>query len=100
MTISETSQAKPPVSASEIERWMVDYITSVIDTPKDAFPVTDTFDTYGLDSVEITIMCGMIEEAFAIPIEPDELFAHPTVRDFSRHLAQKLQHKGDAAPPA
>lgn len=86
-----TAPAPMPVAgAPEIQAWLIDYITAVIDTPKEDFPVKDTFVTYGLDSVELTIMCGMLEEAFSVTIQPEELFEHPSVAQLSEHVASKL----------
>jgi len=99
--MSIESDSKPRATAPEIQSWMIDYITAVIDIPKDNFPVADTFTAYGLDSVELTIMCGMIEEAFAIDVSPEELFEHPSVLLFSQHLAAKVAaDEGRKAAPA
>lgn len=69
---------------------MINYITSVIDVPADPFPVEDQFDLYGLDSVEITIMCGMMEEAYGIEVNPTEVFENPSVAALSGHLSRRL----------
>lgn len=76
---------------------MVRYITSVIDVAADPFPVEARFDTYGLDSVEITIMCGMLEEEFEIEVNPDHVFDHPSVAEFARYLANRLQTRSVVA---
>lgn len=86
------SQTAPSQPADEavIRDWMVGYITSVIEVPQDPFPVDERFDLYGLDSIEITIMCGMMEEQFAIQVNPDEVFDNPSVSALSRHLALRI----------
>jgi acyl carrier protein len=90
MDAQSVSAARPPADAPAIEAWLVDYIGSVIDVPKEGFPVDDTFDTYGLDSVELTIMAGMIEERFALTVEAGELVENPSVASLARHLAGRL----------
>ncbi|MCB1500223.1 MAG: acyl carrier protein [Bauldia sp.] len=80
----------PTADASQIRKWMIDYISSVIDVPKDDFPVDARFDEYGLDSVEAVIMCGLMEEAFVIRVEPTEFFENPTVNTFASHLASRI----------
>jgi acyl carrier protein len=93
---SETQQPAR-ADAKSIETWMASYISSVIDVAQDPFPVDDRFDTYGLDSVEITIMCGMMEEEFEIEVNPDQVFDHPSVSAFSQHLAKRLDERSVAA---
>ena len=73
-----------------LRRWLVDYITAVIEVPADPFPVAARFDSYGLDSIELVIMSGMMEERFALRIEGAELFASPSVAALSRHIAGRL----------
>ncbi len=92
----ETHQTAP-ADAKGIETWMVRYITSVIDVAADPFPVDARFDTYGLDSVEITIMCGMLEEEFEIEVNPGHVFDHPSVAEFARYLANRLQTRSVVA---
>ena len=76
-----------------IVAWMVQYISSVLDVPKDAFPLEDRFDAYGLDSVEAVIMAGLMEEQFGAQIDPMEMFHHPSVSEFSKHLADRLAQR-------
>lgn len=88
--MSSETPAPKPADAKTIETWMVNYITSVIDVPGDPFPVEERFDVYGLDSVEITIMCGMMEEAYGIEVNPTEVFDHPSVAALSAHVYRRL----------
>lgn len=81
---------KQPADAAAVRDWMVAYISSVIDVPQDPFPDGDRFDQYGLDSVEITIMCGMMEEQFGIEVNPNEVFDHPNVAALSAHIADRI----------
>ncbi|WP_417726888.1 acyl carrier protein [Roseovarius sp.] len=81
---------KKPADAGAIRDWMVAYITSVIEVQQDPFPVNDRFDLYGLDSIEITIMCGMMEEQFKIEVNPNEVFDHPSVSELSVYLAHRV----------
>lgn len=94
MNVQAPSQ--DPVNATAIRDWMVTYISSVIDIPQDPFPIEDRFDIYGLDSVEITIMCGMLEERFEIEVNPDEVFDNPSVSALSSHIAKRLGERTEA----
>lgn len=81
---------KPPIDALAIRNWMVAYISSVIDVQQNPFPENERFDNYGLDSVEITIMCGMMEEQFGVEVNPDEVFENPNVAALAAHLARRI----------
>ena len=75
---------------TDIQAWMEDYIRSVIDVPDEAFPAEARFDTLGLDSVEVTIMAGMIEERFSLQVEPSEILDNPNVAALALHLEKRL----------
>ncbi|WP_428927735.1 acyl carrier protein [Marinibacterium sp. SX1] len=87
--------AEKPATAEDIQAWLVTYISSVIDVPQDPFPVEERFDRYGLDSVEMTIMCGMLEEAYGVEVNPTEVIDNPNVKALSAHLFDRLS--SDAA---
>ena len=74
----------------EILPWMEDYIRSVIDIPEGPFPAEERFDALGLDSVEVTIMAGMIEERFGLQVEPGEVLENANVKALSKHLSGRL----------
>lgn len=83
-------------SASDRERivdWMVKHIRSVLELPQGDFPVDDRFDAYGLDSVEAVIMAGLMEEEFGTPIDPMELFEHPSVSQFAAFIAPRIANR-------
>lgn len=82
-------------AASTLDRerivdWMVKHIRSVLELPKGDFPLEERFDAYGLDSVEAVIMAGLMEEEFGTPIDPMELFEHPSVAKFADFIAPRI----------
>ncbi len=79
-----------PVTIGQMQTWMEDYVRSVIHIPEGEFPADDRFDQIGLDSVEVTIMAGMIEERYAVQVEPSEVMENPSVRALSKHLVARL----------
>jgi len=79
----------PTVDEATIRDWLVRYISGVLDLPKQDFPTADRFDAYGLDSVEAVIMAGVLEEEFRVPVDPMELFEHPSVDAFAAAFAER-----------
>lgn len=90
--MSETPVTSLPQQAA-IASWMIDHIGKVLGVPADGFPVAASFDSYGVDSVEAVIMAGLLEEEFAVPIDPVEMFDHPSVAAFSAHLAARIAER-------
>jgi acyl carrier protein len=76
------TETRIPASQEELRAWMIEYIASVLDLPPEDFPTEATFDSYGLDSVEATVMAGVMEEQFGVPIDPVLLFENPSIDDF------------------
>ncbi len=86
----------PVVTQTDRERvvdWMVQHIGSVLEMPKDNFPIEERFDAYGLDSIEAVIMAGLMEEEFGVPIDPMTLFQNPSVAKFADFLAPLLSER-------
>jgi acyl carrier protein len=81
---------EPPASSSEVHDWMVNYIASVINVPMDSFPADKRFDHIGLDSVEVAIMAGMIEEQFGLEMDLESIFENPNVNALSAYISKGL----------
>lgn len=77
-----------PIDDDVVKDWLVNYISSVLDVPTKPFPENERFDHYGLDSIEVTIMCGLMEEQFHIEVNPDDVFENPNVVALARHIAR------------
>lgn len=85
-----SDKPKSEITPADIQSWMETYIGTVIDVPEGSFPAETQFDELGLDSVELTIMAGMIEEAFSIEVEPGDIIENATVARLSLHVARIL----------
>jgi acyl carrier protein len=61
---------------------MAKYICSVLGLDSATFSTSDRFDVYGLDSVEVVIMSGVMEEEFQVLVDPNQFFDAPSVDEF------------------
>jgi acyl carrier protein len=84
-----------PADQATLRAWMVNYIVSVLELSPDSVPTSQTFNEYGLDSVEAVVMAGVMEEEFGVPIDPILLFEHPSIDQFVAARA-----RGDGAAVA
>ena len=88
-----------PCDRAQLRSWMIDYITAVLAIPVEKIDANATFDSYGFDSVEAVVMAGVMEEEFGVPVDPIQLFEHPTIADFSARRRQ-LRDRARIAPHA
>ena len=89
-----------PCDEETLRNWMINYITSVLSIPRESLPTDQTFDTYGFDSVEAVVMAGVMEEEFAVPINPSQLFEYPTIDAFAKaHCRHGHASTKQVAPP-
>ncbi len=65
-----------------LRNWMVNYICSLLGLEAATFSTSDRFDVYGLDSVEVVIMAGVMEEEFQVLVDPNQFFEAPSVDEF------------------
>jgi acyl carrier protein len=77
-----------PVNRDAAERWIRDYIAAVVDLPAAEVPLHEHFPTFGVDSAEVVIMTGVMEEEFGIDLDPRLLFANPSIAGFLDALEQ------------
>ncbi|RAI00087.1 phosphopantetheine-binding protein [Acuticoccus sediminis] len=75
----ETNDTKTVPARAEVSEWMIAYVVSALGIQRDDFSPEARFDSYGLDSAELVIMTGIMEEQFNIEIDPELLFETPTV---------------------
>jgi acyl carrier protein len=72
---------KLPCDSPTLRQWMISYIESVL-SPAGGVPTDKNFDTYGFDSVEAVVMAGVMEEEFAVPVDPMWLLENPNIDAF------------------
>lgn len=75
------------VDPAALRSWMVQYICAIFDLKPGNLSTSDSFDSYGLDSVEAVIMAGVMEEEFRVQIDPILFFEHPSIDRFVANLA-------------
>jgi acyl carrier protein len=70
------------IDPNVLRNWMAKYICSVLGLDSATFSTSDRFDVYGLDSVEVVIMSGVMEEEFQVLVDPNQFFDAPSVDEF------------------
>ncbi|MEQ8404499.1 MAG: acyl carrier protein [Oceanicaulis sp.] len=68
-----------PVSDAELKAWMVTYISDLLALDAAQVTTSDTFEVFGMDSVEAVVMAGVMEEEFGAPVEPSLLLEYPSI---------------------
>ena len=77
-------------TAKEIQAWMVDYISQLLQIPPKEIKVKVSFDRYGLDSSAVVVMSGDLEEWLQIDLDPTLVYDYPTIESLAKHLAEEL----------
>jgi acyl carrier protein len=75
-------------SMAEIQAWMVDYLSELLEVNQDEIDINVPFDRYGLDSSAAVGMTGDLEDWLGIEIDPTVIYDYPTVGALSQHLGQ------------
>lgn len=71
----------------EIQEWIVDYLSKVLETSADEIDITVPFDDFALDSATAIGMTGELEDWLGKPVDPTLVYDYPTVEQFSQCLA-------------
>jgi acyl carrier protein len=90
--MNESARSMPndqPPARDAVQSWMVQYIASVIDVTADDIVLDRDFREIGMDSAEVVIMTGVLEEEFALEVRAELPFEHPNIAAFLDALAEK-----------
>jgi len=76
--------------ANEIQDWMVHYLTALLMLERDDIDVTDTFQSYGLDSAAMVGMTGDLSNWLGTEIDPVIAYDYPTIETLSAQVAAQV----------
>ncbi|WP_108920541.1 acyl carrier protein [Mycobacterium montefiorense] len=74
-----------------IDDWLATKIAGYLSITPDMVDRDRSLADYGLDSVYAVTICGEIEDAFGLPIEPTLAWDYPSVNAMSDHLDVMLR---------
>ncbi|MER7986302.1 SDR family NAD(P)-dependent oxidoreductase [Streptomyces noursei] len=91
-----TAPAAPPAVVADTEELtervsavVVAKVCELLKVTTDDLDVHVELSEYGLDSLVITQLVNMVNEALGLELMPTVLFEHPTIRAFSTHLTEE-----------
>jgi acyl carrier protein len=87
--------AEPPTE-EEIRTWLITNIASVVNMEPSRIDVRQTFDHYGLDSLQAVSLSGDLETWLGRDISPTVVWDYPTVEQLARHLSEN--HVNGSSP--
>lgn len=73
---------------TDVESWMVSYLADLLEIPQSEVGLTDSFETFGLDSVAIVSMTSDLSKWVGFELKSDLLFQYPDIRSLADHLGQ------------
>jgi acyl carrier protein len=77
-----------PPTEEEIKTWLITNIASVVNMEPSRIDVRQTFDNYGLDSLQAVSLSGDLETWLGREISPTVVWDYPTVEQLARHLSE------------
>jgi acyl carrier protein len=77
---------------TEIQNWLVSYLSELLEIEPDEVEVTVPFERYGLDSSAAIGLSGDLEDWLGFPLDPTLLYDYPTIEALVQHLAQESQN--------
>ncbi|MBD2534577.1 acyl carrier protein [Nostoc flagelliforme FACHB-838] len=84
---------KKPVTAAEIQAWLVSYLAEVLEIDPNNVEVRISFERYGLDSSAAVVLIGDMEDWLGYELDPTLLVDYPTIEALSGHLAKEYKVK-------
>jgi acyl carrier protein len=85
--MNDTTTTKPGPSMEQIERWVVELVSSLVGVPAEDIDVNARFDRYGIDSAASISVTEELEQHLGRELEPTLLYDYPTIHGLALHLA-------------
>jgi 8-amino-7-oxononanoate synthase len=82
-----TPITEPPTEEA-IRTWLVTNIASVVNMDPGKIDIHQTFDNYGLDSLQAVSLSGDLENWLSTEISPTVVWDYPTVELLAQHLSK------------
>ena len=87
---SQPVKESKPVTASDIQIWLVERIAKEIGVNPENIDIEEPFDNYGLDSVLAIEIASAGKQKLGLDMSPLLLVHYPTIDSLSQHLAKQL----------
>ncbi|MEJ0015585.1 MAG: acyl carrier protein [Acetobacteraceae bacterium] len=71
-----------------VTEWMHQYVVTTLELERDAVALDARFDSYGLDSLEVIVMVGLLEDEFGIEVGAEDSQAVPSISGITNALLQ------------
>ncbi len=93
LTTIQDNVSKNPLTATEIQEWIVSYLSQLLEIDPDEVDITVPFDQYGFDSSVAVGMTGDLEDWVGRKIDPTLLYDYPTIETLAQHLVEEFKTK-------
>jgi 8-amino-7-oxononanoate synthase len=77
-----------PPTEETIRTWLVANIANVVNMDPGKIDIQQTFDNYGLDSLQAVSLSGDLETWLSMEISPTVVWDYPTVELLAEHLSK------------
>lgn len=77
-----------PPTEEAIRQWLIANIASVVNMAPAQIDIRQTFDNYGMDSLQAVSLSGDLENWLNREISPTVVWDYPTVEQLARHLSE------------
>lgn len=88
-----------PPTEEAIRGWLIANIASVVNMEPARIDVQQTFDHYGLDSLQAVSLSGDLENWLNREVSPTVVWDYPTVEQLARHLSENHSNGNQPGKP-
>jgi acyl carrier protein len=95
ITLTDVSMESHPISShqeemktvTEIQDWLVSYLSQVLDIPSQEISITSSWSRYGLDSATTICLASDLGDWLGRSIDPTITYSYPNLETLANHLA-------------
>jgi acyl carrier protein len=79
------------LTADSIQAWFVAQISEQLELDPEDIEVSETFESFGLDSAKAMLIASRAEKMLGFPLSPSLLWHYPTIDKLAVRLAEEVQ---------
>ncbi|MET0233301.1 MAG: acyl carrier protein [Kibdelosporangium sp.] len=87
----------PDSTPAQLQEWLAGRIAGYLDIPPGRLDPDQPFAEIGLDSVYALTLCGDVEDALGIEVEPTMAWDHPTTTALAQGIHDELRSRAGTA---
>lgn len=85
------TEQNPNIDAEAIKSWLLEKFAYKLDCPVEEVDPDQLFVDFGLDSTEVLLLAGELEDWIDLELPPTAMWYHPTINKLAQFIEEEYE---------